>query len=109
MVQGPNGETPPVDPALLALPEVRAALAAHDIGMVFRVLGANGWTQRVIAKATGMPQSSVSEIVQGRRVINYRVLARIAGGLGIPRALIGLSADDGAYAGGTRSPVLLGR
>jgi transcriptional regulator with XRE-family HTH domain len=101
MAQGPDGETPRVDPVLLALPEMRAALAAHDIGRVFRLLGENGWTQRVIADATGMTQSSVSEIVQGRRVIDYRVLVRIADGLGIPRELMGLSAEDGsAYAGG---------
>jgi hypothetical protein len=30
------GNTPPVNPALLARPEVRAALASHDIGAVFR-------------------------------------------------------------------------
>lgn len=44
------------------VPEMRAALASHDIGRVFRVLGANGWTQRVIADATGMPQSSVQTL-----------------------------------------------
>lgn len=94
-----SGEAPFVPPALLVLPEVRAALAAHDIGGLFQVLAANGWTQRVIAKATGMPQSSVSEIVQGRRVIDYGVLVRIADGLGIPRELMGLSSDvDSTYA-----------
>ncbi|MGH3900683.1 MAG: hypothetical protein ACRDTA_21040 [Pseudonocardiaceae bacterium] len=43
------GDTPPVDPALLARPDVRAALAGHDIGAFYRVLGDNGWTQREIA------------------------------------------------------------
>jgi transcriptional regulator with XRE-family HTH domain len=101
MVQGPDGKTPRVDPALLAQPELLAALAEHDISLLFRILNANGWTQRVIAEATGMMQSSVSEIVQGRRVIDYRVLVRIADGLGIPRELMGLSAEDGSvYAGG---------
>ncbi len=88
----------PVDPALLARPDVRAALAGHDIGTLFRVLGENGWPQRVIAKVTGMPQSSVSEIVTGRRVIDYRVLVRIADGLGIPREWMSLG-DGSAYAG----------
>lgn len=89
----------PVDPVLLARPDVRAALAGHDIGTLFRVLGENGWTQRVIAKVTGMPQSSVSEIVTGRQVIDYRVLVRIADGLGIPREWMSLG-DGSAYAGG---------
>ena len=91
--------TAPVDPALLARPDVRAALAGHDVGTLFRVLGRNGWTQRVIAKVTGMPQSSVSEIVTGRQVIDYRVLVRIADGLGIPREWMSLG-DGCAYAGG---------
>jgi transcriptional regulator with XRE-family HTH domain len=96
------GNSPPVDPALLALPAVRKALARHDIGTVFRVLGDHGWTQREIAEATRMPQSSVSEIVTGRRVSDFRVLVRIADGLGIPRELMGLtSGDTSAYAGVT--------
>lgn len=86
---------------MLARPEVRAPLAGHDIGALFRVLREHGWTQREIARATGMPQSSVSEIVKGRRVIGYRLLVRIADGLVIPRELMGLGADEGsAYAGG---------
>jgi transcriptional regulator with XRE-family HTH domain/tetratricopeptide (TPR) repeat protein len=72
------------------------------MGAVFRVLGENGWTQRAIGAAVGMHQSEVSEIRKGRRVIGYRVLARIADGLGIPRELMNLgpAADGGAYAGG---------
>ncbi len=98
----PDGNTPPVDPALLARPDVCDALAGHDIGALFRALGQSGWTQREIAKATTMPQSSVSEIVTGRRVIDYRVLVRIADGLGIPRELMNFtSGDGGAYPGGT--------
>ncbi|MGH3822225.1 MAG: helix-turn-helix domain-containing protein [Pseudonocardiaceae bacterium] len=94
------GNCPPVDPALLARPAVRKALASHDIGALFRLLGEHGWTQREIVKATGMLQSSVSEIVHGRRVGDYRLLARIADGLGFPRELMGLtSGDGGAYPG----------
>jgi transcriptional regulator with XRE-family HTH domain len=96
------GERPPVDPALLDRPDLRQALASHDIGTVFRVLGEHGWTQRAIAQVTGMPQSSVSEIVTGRQVSEYRVLVRIADGLGIPRELMGLSfGDTSAYPGVT--------
>ncbi|MGH3695426.1 MAG: helix-turn-helix domain-containing protein [Pseudonocardiaceae bacterium] len=98
-----SGNIPPVDPALLARPDVRDALAGHDIGALFRALSQSGWTQREIAKATTMPQSSVSEIVTGRRVIDYRVLVRIADGLGIPRELMNFAPGEGggAYPGDT--------
>jgi transcriptional regulator with XRE-family HTH domain len=97
------GKQPPVDPELLARPEVRTALAGHDIGALFRVLREHGWTQREIARATGMAQPSVCEIVQGRRVIGFQVLVRIADGLGIPRELMRLGADQGsAYADVTK-------
>ncbi|MBW0010852.1 MAG: helix-turn-helix transcriptional regulator [Pseudonocardiales bacterium] len=96
------GNTPPVHPALLARPDVRVALAGHDIGAVFRVLNEHGWSQRGIARAVGMRQSEVTEILKGRRVIGYRVLVRIADGLGIPRVMMNLGPADGggAYAGG---------
>lgn len=87
-------------PTLLARPEMRAALTSHDIGAVFRVLGENGWSQRDIGRATGMGQSSVSEIVKGRRVIDYRLLVRIAYGLGLPRERMNLGPAD---SGGARS------
>lgn len=94
------GGAPPVDPALLARPDVRAALTSHDLGAVFRVLSEHGWSQRDIAGAVDMHQSEVSAIVKGRQVTNYRVLARIADGLVIPRELMNLvSADASAYAG----------
>ncbi len=96
--------TPPVDPALLARPDVRAFLSDHDIGAFYRVLGENGWSQHRIAKATRTQQSAISEIIKGRQVIDYRVLVRIADGLGIPRGLMhlgsGAGSADGAYAGG---------
>ncbi len=40
---------------------------------------------------TGQTQSEVCEILGGRQVLNVRVLERIADGLGIPRARMGLS------------------
>ncbi|MGH3996058.1 MAG: helix-turn-helix domain-containing protein, partial [Pseudonocardiaceae bacterium] len=95
------GDTPPVDPALLARSDVRSFLADHDIGAFYRVLCDNGWSQHRIAKATKTQQSAISEIIKGRRVIDYRVLVRIAEGLGIPRELMHLgSSDGGAYPGG---------
>jgi transcriptional regulator with XRE-family HTH domain len=96
------GNTPPVDPGLLARPEVRTALANHDIGTLFRVLNTHGWSQRGIAGATKMHQSEVSEIIhKGRHVTTHQVLVRIADGLGIPRELMNLGPTQGtgAYPG----------
>ncbi|MGH4025889.1 MAG: helix-turn-helix domain-containing protein [Pseudonocardiaceae bacterium] len=71
---------------------MRAALARHDFRVVYRTLtGEAGFSQRRIADLTGQAQSEVSEILSGRRVLTYAVLARIVGGLGIPAALAGLS------------------
>jgi transcriptional regulator with XRE-family HTH domain len=80
---------------------VRRILAEHDIGALFRVLRDDaGLTQRQIAELTGMQQSEVCEILAGRKVMAYDVLVRIAKGLGIPRALMGLSyGEDSAYGG----------
>jgi transcriptional regulator with XRE-family HTH domain len=85
----------PIDPALFERADLRVALAAHDIGAVYRTLRELGISQRRIAVLTGPSQSEVSEIVHGREVHDYRVLVRIAEGLGIPREWMGLS--FGAY------------
>ncbi|MGH3828964.1 MAG: helix-turn-helix domain-containing protein [Pseudonocardiaceae bacterium] len=81
----------PLDPEFFEGDEIRAALAARDIGTVYRLLGRLGVTQRQIARLTGQSQSDVSEIRQGRRVRDVWVLERIADGLGVPRAWMGLS------------------
>ena len=73
--------------------EVRDALAARDISMVYRQLRRVGVSQRHIAALTGQSQSEVSEILKGRQVMAYDVLARISGGLGIPRGDMGLAYD----------------
>lgn len=97
-------ETGPVDPGLYRREDLRVALAGHDIATVYRALLDTGLSQRRIAQLTGQSQSQVCEILKGRRVLVYDVLARIADGLGIPRELMGLSrrgpdqAPD-AYAG----------
>jgi len=70
---------------------MRAALAARDIGTVYRLLGRLGVSQRRIAQLAGQSQSEVSEIRKGRQVRDVWVLERIADGLGIPRAWMGLS------------------
>jgi transcriptional regulator with XRE-family HTH domain len=80
-----------LDPALLQGDEVRAALIARDISAVYRHLRCLGVSQRTIAELTGHSQDEVSEILRGRRVLDVWVLERIADGLGIPRAWLGVS------------------
>jgi transcriptional regulator with XRE-family HTH domain len=84
------------DPELFASPGMRAALASRVISTVYRLLAQAGVTQRAIAQATGQSQSEVCEILQGRQVMAYDVLVRIAAGLGVPRQAMGLG--YGAYA-----------
>jgi transcriptional regulator with XRE-family HTH domain len=90
-----------IDPVVWEQPDMRRALAARNIGAVYRVLRDVGISQRQIAALTGQSQSEVSEIFKGRQVKAYDVLERIAEGLGIPREYLGLSwrAADGTYCG----------
>ncbi|MGH3816620.1 MAG: helix-turn-helix domain-containing protein [Pseudonocardiaceae bacterium] len=81
----------PIDPEFLEGNEMRAALAARGIGTVYRLLGRLGVSQRQIAQRTGQSQPEVSEIIKGRQVCDVWVLERIADGLGVPRARMGLS------------------
>src|SRR5215475_12635207 len=73
---------------------MRAVLATRDIAGVFRLLQKVGVSQRRIAALTGQSQSEISEILSGRQVVSYDVLARIADGLGVPRGHLGLAYDD---------------
>src|SRR5262245_53268158 len=87
---------------------MRLALAARDIAMVFRLLQRVGISQRRIAAFTGKSQGEISEIIGGRQVMAYDVLARIADGLGVPRGYLGLSYDpttSAIVAGGMTSGV----
>ncbi|MGH3797756.1 MAG: helix-turn-helix domain-containing protein [Pseudonocardiaceae bacterium] len=102
MAQRPAIAGSPVDPALWWRADMRAALRARDIGMVYRlILDATGMSQYRLATLVGQAQSDVSEILKGRRVKDVAVLERIVDRLGIPRELIGLSAygPDGTYCG----------
>jgi transcriptional regulator with XRE-family HTH domain len=79
-----------IDPWFLDDDEVRVALAARDIGALYRLFKRLGVTQRQIAGLTGQSQSEVCEILKGRQVLNVLVLERIADGFGIPRERMGL-------------------
>lgn len=72
-------------------PDMMELLCVRDVAGVYRFLQARGVSQRCIAAHTQQSQSEVSEILAGRRVESYTVLARIAEGLGIPRGLMGLA------------------
>jgi transcriptional regulator with XRE-family HTH domain len=75
-------------------PEMRTALAARDVSTVYRLLRRTGVSPHQIAAMTGQSQSEVSEILKGRLVTAYHVLARIADGLGVPRGYMGLADDE---------------
>jgi transcriptional regulator with XRE-family HTH domain len=81
----------PIDRRFLDGEDIRAAMTARDIGTVYRHLRRLGVSQRNIAQLTGQSQSEVSEIIRGRQVSNVWVLERIADGLRIPRAWLGVS------------------
>src|SRR3954469_7620070 len=61
--------------------DMRCALAARDISMVYAILQRFGIPQRRIAAATNQVQSEVSEILKGRKIKHYDLLLRIADGL----------------------------
>ncbi|MGH3901762.1 MAG: helix-turn-helix domain-containing protein [Pseudonocardiaceae bacterium] len=91
------------DPAMFEGEEMRAALAARDVTLIYRLLCQAGVTQREIARRAGQSQSEVSNILKGRTVRDVTVLERIADGLGISRDRMRLAgvagSEDGSYGG----------
>jgi transcriptional regulator with XRE-family HTH domain len=88
----------PIDPKAWDRYEMRTVLARRDIGGAFKLLQKLGVSQRRIAALTGQSQSEISEIIAGRQVMAYEVLARICDGLKIPRGYMGLSYDPATAA-----------
>jgi transcriptional regulator with XRE-family HTH domain len=88
---------------VLNTPGARRALASRDIGTVYRLLKQHGVSQRAIGHVTGQSQSQISEIIAGRPVLQAHVLERIADGLGVDRAWLGVS--HGGVSNGDTSPV----
>ncbi|MGH4005688.1 MAG: helix-turn-helix domain-containing protein, partial [Pseudonocardiaceae bacterium] len=74
--------------------DMKRVLVDRDISSLYRLLRRVGISQRQIAALTGQSQSEVSEILKGRQVMAYDVLARISDGLGIPRGYMGMAYDD---------------
>jgi transcriptional regulator with XRE-family HTH domain len=74
---------------------IREILAERDIGTLFGFLRSRGWSRAAIAAATGLAETRVRVVTQGRQqVVSYGVLERIANGLGIPRGYLGLAYTD---------------
>src|SRR3954452_10254590 len=89
-----GSQSSPISPEEWEKQEMRSALAAREVSTVYRLLRRTGVSQRQIAAMTGQSQSEVSEILKGRQVMAYDVLARIADGLGVPRGYMGLAYDE---------------
>ncbi|MFC4585860.1 helix-turn-helix domain-containing protein [Sphaerisporangium corydalis] len=85
--------------AIWERPQMRQALAVRDIATVYLLLQRVGVSQRRIAALTGQSQSEISEILNGRQVMAYDVLVRIADGLGAPRGYMGLAYEDAPHDG----------
>jgi transcriptional regulator with XRE-family HTH domain len=90
MSRRPTDLVPP-DPELWERPEVRAILAARNIGGLFAILQQRGFSQRRLAALVGMSQSEICEIKAGRKVGAYDVLLRVAEGLHVPLVYMGLA------------------
>ncbi len=88
----------PIPADLLRDSAMRAAFAQRDIATVYVKLGQRFVSQRRIAALTGQSQSEISEIISGRQVTSVAVLERIADGLGVPRAWLGLGGGASAPA-----------
>src|SRR5829696_3324336 len=86
-------ELPQAPPGLWERAEMRAALSERDIGTVIRIFRRwTGASQSDISILIGVPQPDVSDLERGiRHVTALEVYERIADGLSIPRALLGLA------------------
>jgi transcriptional regulator with XRE-family HTH domain len=94
-MSGDVGSSATLGAALLDRRDFRQALRARDFGMAFRLLRQHqGTTQAQIAAATGLTQGRVSKLMSDlqMRVMHIDVIERIADGLQIPGAMVGLAA-----------------
>lgn len=82
-----------INPEAWAQPDMARALYDRDIGAVYRILHRYGVTRRTIAVIADHNESEVSDIVNGRTVRSYDVLARIADAFGIARGRMGMASS----------------
>ncbi|MFI2652714.1 hypothetical protein [Micromonospora fulviviridis] len=79
---------------------IREFLERRDVAAVFRFLHARGVSYGAIAALVGVSANRAAEIAKGtRQVTAYEVLERVALGLGIPRAAMGLGRETDLAAG----------
>ncbi|WP_091292923.1 hypothetical protein [Micromonospora halophytica] len=82
---------------------IREFLERRDIAATFRFLHARGISYGAIAALVGVSANRAAEIAKGaRQVTAYDVLERIAVGLRIPRAVMGLGQEQEANATSSR-------
>jgi Sulfatase-modifying factor enzyme 1 len=85
------------------MPEI---LRTRDIGTLFRFFSSRGWSRSAIAAATGLSETRVREVRQGKQQITSSVvLERIADGSNIERGLMGLAYADQTQAAVPRQPM----
>ncbi|MFB7649334.1 XRE family transcriptional regulator [Streptomyces sp. NPDC056084] len=86
-------EWSPLPPRLLELPEMVSACRARDFGTVFALAQRAGLYPSRIARLCDMTPSRVSEVIANKRTVTQiGVIERIADGIGIPGAMLGLAA-----------------
>ena len=74
---------------------MREILRERDFSAVFGFLVRHGWSRTSITAATGLSETRVRAVLQGKqRITSYEVLERIADGLLIERGLPGLAYGD---------------
>ncbi|MGH3998824.1 MAG: hypothetical protein ACRDTJ_15365, partial [Pseudonocardiaceae bacterium] len=82
--------------ALLSTGAARRALGKRSVVQVYRLLIEGGISRDLIAERTGQHVSEVAEILAGKEVDDYDMLVRIAAGLSLHRATMGVSFGDDA-------------
>ncbi|MER0443066.1 XRE family transcriptional regulator [Streptomyces sp. Edi4] len=86
-------EWSPLPPRVLELPEMVGACQARDFGTVFKLAQRAGLYPSRIARLCDMTPSRVSEVIANKRTVTQiGVIERIADGIGIPGAMLGLAA-----------------
>ncbi|MEU3399363.1 helix-turn-helix transcriptional regulator [Streptomyces filamentosus] len=86
-------EWSPLPTRVLELPEMVDACRERDFGRIFALAQKAGLYPSRIARRCDMTPSRVSEVISGRRKLTQlEVIERVADGIGIPGALLGLAA-----------------
>lgn len=103
-------EWSPLPPRVLELPEMVDACRERDFGRIFALAQKAGLYPSRIARRCDMTPSRVSEVISGRRKLTQlEVIERVADGIGIPGAMLGLAArpwEQGEHSAGAAQPLL---